>query len=66
MLDERQLPEEWMWRTVQHPDRRGHDVAGGGNMHYACRTVQGEQAVRRGTAGGESTSALRPGLSADW
>ena len=32
MLRERNIPEEWVWRTVWHPDkkRRGTDY----NMHY--------------------------------
>jgi hypothetical protein len=45
MLDERQLPEEWMWRTMQHPDRRRKDVAGDGNMHYYKRIREAGERV---------------------
>ncbi len=31
MLQKRQIPEEWMWRTLSSPDRQ--EVGAGGNIH---------------------------------
>jgi len=32
MLRERQIPEEWMWRTLASPERQ--EVGADGNIHY--------------------------------
>jgi len=32
MLHEREIPEEWMWRTLTSPERQ--EVCADGNMHY--------------------------------
>lgn len=32
MLAERGIPEEWVWRAVQAPDRQ--EVGADGNLHY--------------------------------
>lgn len=32
MLSEREIPEEWLWRTLASPDRQ--EVGGDGTVHY--------------------------------
>jgi Domain of unknown function (DUF4258) len=32
MLAERNIPEDWIWRTLNHPDKK--DLGKDGNMHY--------------------------------
>ena len=45
MLLERNIPEEWVWRTINHPDkmRRGEDH----NMHYTKAIKEHEGRVLR-------------------
>ncbi len=32
MLEEREIPEEWMWRTIDEPDQT--EIGADGNTHY--------------------------------
>ncbi len=32
MLSERNIPEEWMWRAIEAPDRT--EIGADGNIHY--------------------------------
>lgn len=45
MLRERNIPEEWVWRTIEHPDnkRRGADY----NMHYTKAIKEHDKRVLR-------------------
>jgi ribonuclease PH len=45
MLVERNIPEEWVWRTISHPDkkRRGAD----NNMHYAKAIKEYDKRILR-------------------
>ncbi|MBI5564162.1 MAG: DUF4258 domain-containing protein [Chloroflexi bacterium] len=45
MLIEREIPEEWLWRVIENPDkrRRGSD----GNLHFTKRIREREGWVLR-------------------
>jgi hypothetical protein len=40
MLQERNIPEEWLWRTLASPDRQG--IEPDGNVHYIKSIVEYE------------------------
>lgn len=56
MLQERQIPEEWMWRTLTSPDRQ--EVGADGNIHY-IKSIP-EHGGRFLARGGEPNSDTPP------
>ncbi len=45
MLIERQIPEEWVWRTIKSPDRK--EIGADKNLHYFKAIEENENRVLR-------------------
>jgi hypothetical protein len=45
MLIERQIPEEWVWRTIKSPDRT--EIGADKNLHYFKAIEENENRVLR-------------------